>query len=316
MTNGSKINYVTPEPIYSRVKEEMRSYFNTGSIDDLLFPTWTADCLDKLENTYRPIQPCVMDMWNGRCDLPCDFFMAREVWMCATFNKGPIVSPHVFYYQTDCRVAPYVETNNCASCSPGTPCNEHIQQPVNLPNLCGVSDNFIVTNKVMSQLSFTFSVSCLLKPGNFNTMRSCHNDSPNTCSSALDTFDIIGNHMVTSFQSGTIYMSYYATRGVDPETGYYTIPDNDPFSKYLYYYLRFMVYQQLFDQSTDETFNQIRAKRDDAEGRMNEAYINAKNYAIADDIYGVQQSIIRSYNRNNRYLLVGPTTRVQRGRYR
>jgi len=315
MTNGSPTKYISPEHIYARIKEEMKDYFNTGAIDDLLFPTWTADCLEKMENTYRPIVPCVMDMWNRKCDLPCDFFQVREVWMCATFNKGPIISPHVFYYQTDCRVAPYVETNNCPSCSPGNPCTDHIQQPVNLPDLCGVSDNFIVTNKVMTQLSFTFSVSCLLKPGNFKTIANCHNESPNVCSSALDTFDIVGNHMITSFQSGTIYMSYYSQRGVDSETGYYMIPDNDPFQKYLYRYIRFMVYQQLFDQSTDETFNQIRAKRDDAEGRMNEEYINARNYAIADSIYGVQQSIIRSYNRNNRYLLPGPTTRVQRGRY-
>jgi len=315
MTNGSPTRYISPEAIYSRVKEEMRDYFNTGSIDDLLFPIWTADCLDKMENTYRPIQPCVMDMWNGRCDLPCDFYQVREVWMCATYSKGPIISPHVFYYQTDCRVAPY-EVEKCNSCTPGYPCSTHIQQPVNLPSLCGVPDNYIVTNKVMSQLSFTFSVSCLLKPGNFATMGSCHADCPNISSSALDTFDIIGNHMMTSFQSGTIYMAYYATRAVDPETGYYMIPDNDPFQKYLYQYLRFMVYQQLFNQSTDETFNQIRAKRDDAESRMDTAYINAKNYAIAGDSYEFQKSIIRSYNRNNRFLLVGPTTRVQRGRYR
>jgi hypothetical protein len=79
------------------------------------------------------------------------------------------------------------------------------------------------------------------------------------------------------------------------------IPDNEPFKKYLYYYLRMMVYRQLFDQSTDESFNQINAKYQLAQSEADTAYINARNYAINGDIYDVQKAIIRSYNRNNRF---------------
>lgn len=300
--------YIDPTPLYARIKEELKSYFNTGSIDDILFPIHTRDCLDIMENTYLPIEQAAMDLWDHKCELPCNFNSVREVWLCATYNKVPIISPHVFYYQTDCRVAALApESNSCSECLSGYQCST--LQSVNLPSLCDVPPEFVVTNKVMSQLSFTFSVSCLLKPGNFKTVDRCHASCPNISSWTVDTFDIVGNKMVTSFAQGTIYMAYYANREPDPETGYYLIPDNDPFQKYVYHYIRFMVYQQLFDQATDETFNQIRAKRDDAEKRSNEAYLTAKTYAVSTDIYGVQKSIIRSYNRNNRFRIAGPNMR-------
>jgi hypothetical protein len=62
-----------------------------------------------------------------------------------------------------------------------------------------------------------------------------------------------------------------------------------------------MTYQQLFDQSTDENFNQMKYKRDDAEDKMWHAYTNAKAYAVNQDIYSVERAIIRSYNRHNRF---------------
>lgn len=43
-----KYNFTTPEIVYSTVKEELKSYFDTGAIDDLLFPTYADKCLRKL----------------------------------------------------------------------------------------------------------------------------------------------------------------------------------------------------------------------------------------------------------------------------
>ncbi len=295
--------FVSPESIYARVKEELRSYFSTGSLDDLLFGVWTSDCIQKMERTYFPIHECAMDLWDHKCELPCDFKTAREVWLCATYEKGPITSPFVYYYQTDCRINPAPTPGDaCGDCVDGYQCFAPSQTPtpVALPDLCNVPDEFRVTHKVMSQMNFTFRVSGLLKPGNYKTISKCETDSPNLRASCIDTFDIMGNKLITSFRQGTVFMSYYANPYIN-EAGYPEIPDNEPFQKYLYYYLRYMVFQQLFDQSTDESFNQARAKRDDAEKKMWDAYINAKNYALAGDIYSVEKSIVRSLNKNNRF---------------
>ena len=43
-----KYNFISPEPIYATVKEELKSYFDTGAVDDLLFPTYLDKCLKKL----------------------------------------------------------------------------------------------------------------------------------------------------------------------------------------------------------------------------------------------------------------------------
>jgi hypothetical protein len=299
--------FISPALIYARVKEEMRSYFNTGAIDDLLFPIWTKDCIDKFEYTYLPLHEAILDMYDHKCTLPCDFKSVREVWVCATIDKGPIMSPHVFYYQTDCRITPQ-SSAGCSECIDGYQCFPNCQTPkeVGLPSLCEVPDEYIVTHKVMNQMLFRYNVVQMLKPGNFRTISRCHTDCPNVDIYAIDTFDIMGDKLITSFATGTVYLAYYATHEIVPsdegsDAGYYMIPDNEPFGKYLYFYLRYMVYQQLFDQSTEETFQQMRFKRDDAEDKMNNAYINAKTYAVSDNIYGVQKSIIRSYNRNNRF---------------
>jgi hypothetical protein len=34
--------------LYATVKEELKSYFDTGAVDDLLFPTYVNKCLSNL----------------------------------------------------------------------------------------------------------------------------------------------------------------------------------------------------------------------------------------------------------------------------
>ena len=49
-----KYNFVSPEPIFAEVKEELRSYFDTGMVDDILFPKYVEDCLKRLgRSSYK-----------------------------------------------------------------------------------------------------------------------------------------------------------------------------------------------------------------------------------------------------------------------
>ena len=43
-----KYDFVSPEGSFATIKEEFKSYFDTGAIDDLLFPTYANKCLQKL----------------------------------------------------------------------------------------------------------------------------------------------------------------------------------------------------------------------------------------------------------------------------
>ncbi len=314
MAFSKDVKFVDPNPIYARVQEELKSYFNTGSIDTLLFPIWTEDTLLEFGNTYLPIKPAVIDIFNFKAELPCDFKSVREVWVCGTLRKGPIQSPFTFYYQTDCRINPtFIGCSECNSpecnpngCSTPTPVNVPLPNlcdlGLNNPNPCSCStgDQFRVTHKVQTSMSFDITLEGMLVPGNYKTVNRIWKNSPNLQCSSINTFDIIGDSIVTSFNTGSLFLLYYAESEIN-QSGNYKIPDREKYKKYLYQYLRFMCYQILFDQSTDETFNQIKAKRDDAEHRSDEFLIEARTEAMNRTPYDVQKSIIRSYNRNRRF---------------
>ncbi len=312
MAFSKDIKFVSPEPIYSRIKEELKSYFNTGYVDELMFPVWTKDCIEKFKSTYLPIEPAVIDIFNGRGELPCDFKLVREVWACATIHKGPIQSPFTFYYQTDCRIHPtFIGCSECASpeCNPNS-CST--PTPVALPNLCDLhlnnsngcicatGDQFRITHKVQTNFSFDFTVEGMLMPGNYKTMGTCWEHSPNRSCHTLDRFDINGNYITTSFRSGTIFLLYYADPYLD-EDNYYEIPDNYFFKEFLRWYIKFNIFQGLFESSTGDEGRLTKDKRDDAESRMLNAEIEARSDAMSQTVYDVQKSIVRSYNKNRRF---------------
>ena len=57
-----KYNFVSPEPIYSIVKEELKSYFDTGAVDDLMFPTYLDKCLQKMGRSSYVIAEQTLDI--------------------------------------------------------------------------------------------------------------------------------------------------------------------------------------------------------------------------------------------------------------
>ena len=57
-----KYTFTSPESIYSLVKEEFKSYFDTGAVDDLLFPTYLDKCLKKLGRSSYIISEDVIEV--------------------------------------------------------------------------------------------------------------------------------------------------------------------------------------------------------------------------------------------------------------
>ena len=43
-----KYNYVSAEPVWAQVKEELQSYFESNAINDSMFPKYTEDLIRKL----------------------------------------------------------------------------------------------------------------------------------------------------------------------------------------------------------------------------------------------------------------------------
>ena len=80
-----KYTFTSPESIYSLVKEEFKSYFDTGAVDDLLFPTYLDKCLKKLGRSSYIISEDVIEIDNGEykiigySDLETKFIDDREI---------------------------------------------------------------------------------------------------------------------------------------------------------------------------------------------------------------------------------------------
>ena len=166
--------------------------------------------------------------------------------------------------------------------------------------MCASGDQFRVTHKVQSVYNFSFTVEGMLTPGDYKSINSVWEQSPNRQCSSMDTFNIRDNHIITSFRTGTLYLLYYADP-LETENGYYQIPDTDIFKKYLLWYLKFKVFENLFYEATDENFNQIKAKKEDAEKNMYTWLTKAKNEAMGRSIYDVKKAIVRSYNKLKRF---------------
>lgn len=281
-----KYNFVSPEPVYANVKEELRSYFDTGQVDDLMFPIWTQKCLDTLGKGSYQINETYLEVDGYQAKLPSDFVSVREAWICATVSGPTYKLPGAYYKSTTMRLTPHPteclseeDCNDCATCPP---------------------DLMSITYKTTGEVVSTFKVVNLLTPGNI-TRNSCSTDlwCANYGANSLESYDVVGNKFVTNFASGSVYLIYYSNEVGD--CGNQMIPDNFRIKEYIECFLKFKTYEQLFNSVGDETFNQIQSKYMYYKQVCDEARVMAQIEAKKETIYDKMRAIKRSYNRHNRY---------------
>src|SRR4051812_30732355 len=75
-------DFISPEPLYAEIREELGSYFATGVIDDLMFPIYTNKALNKLSRASLPIRNIMLFLDNYTAILPSGFKKVRELWVC------------------------------------------------------------------------------------------------------------------------------------------------------------------------------------------------------------------------------------------
>ena len=92
-----KYAFVSPEPVYSTVKEELKSYFDTAAVDDLLFPTYLDKALKKLGRTTYVITDEILFVQDFEARLPDNFYAVREAWMTTEVANYPYQSANSFY---------------------------------------------------------------------------------------------------------------------------------------------------------------------------------------------------------------------------
>lgn len=303
-----KYNFTSPEIVYSVVKEELKSYFDTGAVDDLLFPTYLDKCLRKLGRTTYVIQEETLFIEDFQARLPDNFFAVREAWFCTSVNGYPYQTANSFYSQaatqTTIQVSPVI--------SDGVPCNGNCP-----PDNCTCMPEIIqAVYKTNNQLAISYVKQYLLKPGNISVKKHCDVDYTNSWefyegapplnqftpgSSTYDSFDIRDNKFVTNFRNGIVHLVFYATEY--DNGGNQMIPDNYRIREYIEAFIKYKVFEMLTNQTNDETFQQLQQKLAYYKQLSDEAYILADIEIKKQDVYAKQRRIKNDLNRFNMYEL-------------
>lgn len=302
-----KYDFASPEPLFATVREELKSYFDTGAIDDLMFPTYLDKCLRKLGKSSYPIREEVLFIEDYQARLPDNFLAVREAWLCAEVEGSSFQSPTSFYSQavsaTTIQIAPMtIGGQDCTNpeCIDGCPsCMPQIAQAV------------YKTNTEVGGMSFKRLF--MLKPGNISTRKTCDLDymcnwqnysqtKVNTgtpYSSTYDSFDIHGNKFTVNFRTGVVYLVFYATDY--DNCGSQLVPNNYRIMEYIEAFIKYKMFETLLNQVNDETYNQLREKMLYYKSLSDEAFIMADVEIKKQTIWQKQNRIIKSYNRHKKF---------------
>lgn len=311
-----KYNFVSPASIYATVKEELKSYFDTGVIDDLLFPTYLDKCLNKLGKATYVISETTLDIEDFEARLPDNFEAVREAWMCAEVALAS-QDASSFYSQagdiTSIQISPLtvggVQCTNtgCTSSNCDGKCMPELIQAVYKTN------STTLTKTPYKKLY-------LLKPGNISARKNCtveytnawslkNNTSPISSqsftpgSSGYDSFDVRDNKFITNFRAGVVHLILYVT--AYDEDSNQMVPDNYRIKEFIEAFLKFKMFETLSNQITDETFNQIQQKMIYYKQAADEAYIMADIEIKKQDIWTKQRRVKAVSNRFNMFGIAG-----------
>jgi hypothetical protein len=303
-----RYNFTSPEIVYSTVKEELKSYFDTGAVDDLMFPTYLDKCLRKLGRATYVISEVALYIDDFQARLPDNFFAVREAWFCTDVNGFPYQTANSFYSQaaseTTIQVSPVITDQ--------VPCNSNCP-----PDSCTCMPDVIqAVYKTNNQSAISYRKQYLLKPGNISVRRHCdvsytsdwesREDFPpinqfTPAASSYDSFDIRDNKFVTNFRNGLVHLVFYATDYDD--AGNQLLPDNYRIREYVEAFIKYKVFETLTNQTNDETFNQLQTKLAYYKQLADEAFIMADIEIKKQDVYAKQRRIQNDLNRFNMYEL-------------
>ena len=289
--------FVSPSGIYAIVEEELKSYMDTGSIDNLMFPTYLNKCLEKLGRATYAIIGEVLYVEDFEARLPDNFHAVKEAWMCSEMPLRSYQDASSFYSQAASQTTILITPLTIG----GTQCNNPVCYVPQCQGTC-MPELIQAVYKTNNSVARAFKQEYLLSPGNISAKGKCdvsytHSFIP--YSSAMDSFDVRDNKFVTNFRTGVVHLLMYATEY--DNTGNQLVPDNFRIKEYIEKFIKYKMFETLCNQITDETFNQLQLKKNEAKIESDEAYIIALTEIKKPTIWQIQRKVKRDLNRHNMY---------------
>jgi hypothetical protein len=276
-----KYNFISPEPLYAKIKLELQSYFDVGVVDDLLFPLWATQALRRLSRATLPINETVLYLEDYSAILPEHFKYVREAWICTDMAPVSIRKPGGSQYMLAANLLNPNKDRCKIVCLP-----EQLQ--------------FIY--KINEEAVYTNSVSHLLRPGNISAFNSCGEVCANRGVRGTDiqeTFDIRDGRFVTNFRQGDVYLIYYAEE-TDANANV-LIPENVRLENFVEAYIKYKIFEQIWNSVTDETFNQVTMKLQKYEADMYQAQTMAEIEIKKQTLEQKLKTMKRESSRFNRF---------------
>jgi len=313
-----KYNFISPESIFAIIKEEFKSYYDTGAIDDLLFPTYVDKCLRKLGRSSYVISEEMLYIEDFQARLPDNFVAVREAWLCIEMDDVTHQTANSFYSQTSSttiQIAPLTIG--------GKPCGNPLCQDPNCTGTC-LPEILQAVYKTNHQSTRSFRKQQLLKPGNISARKHCdvnymndwekqsHVHETNPHGSDALTFDVRDNKFVVNFRNNAVYLIFYSTEYDDVQNQ--MIPDNYRIKEYIEAFIKFKMFETLTNQTNDETFNQLQQKMVYYKQLSDETFILANTEIMKKTVNEKQMQIKQTLNRFNMYELPNRTNRHGLGR--
>ena len=278
-----KYEFVPADNLFAKIEEEFRSYFATGAIDNYLFPTWVDHCIRHLGKAGLPLINDVVEICDFKGKLPPGFIKAREVWACVNTGQVAVRNPSATYTGLSTKIY----DSSDSRCEPS----------------CDFPEEVNVIYKTIDRKVYSFNKEQLLIPGNISTRKFCSDDCINFDSryKRYGTFDIQGNRIVTDFREGNIFILYYANS--EDDEGNILITDDYRIQEYIEAYIKYKLFEQISNQVTDETFNQVNQKMIYYKQASDEAYINMNTESKKHTLEQKFQSINRTRSYNRKYII-------------
>lgn len=306
-----KYKFVSPDPLFAEIKEDLISYFDAGLVDDLMFPRWTKLCLQKLGRSSYPIIPTLLFIDAFEAKLPPDFIGVREAWLTTSICSPTFRKPGAFYQQITTQLdKPFDPCNPLVNCDPCNP------------------DILVVTTKTTTDVTHPIRLSHLLVPGNITAQNlsdqvhgnqgvtpawsfdhnTWQNIIPPHCesmgclnlhASGPDTFDIRDGKFVTNFRIGDVVLIYYASH--KDNDGYELIPENYRIQEFIKAYIRMKLFESIMHKPSDEGYQVSQAKFMLYKQMHDEAFVMADIEIKKKTVYERAYAIRRDMHRNDKY---------------
>lgn len=252
---------ITLENIISEIKNDFKSYYNSGLLDEISMERWGLQALKMFGVNIMTLQDNVVTIKNGSGDLPSNFFSLYAAYECEPLNYEVKTRPVLQ------NVRQWKETT------------EKIKQFDSCEPCCINEEEKIITERYYQEdkeFSFNYRPQGLLSLGKNIKTNFCDSSCRNKfVKNNPKEISIRNLKLYTNYSKGNVYMIYYGLE--EDEEGNIVIADTPRgvLARYVEDYIKYKVVEKIVLNQDDTNIASMLSL---LKANMNESY----NLAQAD----------------------------------